>query len=239
MGLSYGGGSLDDLAATATNWNHGLPVYTNGGQAPFHYTPQGTNLESILPQVVLDEMLQDHFIYIHPLAPLPHRPSFEHDYHRMKAGHVDVRSAEYLRNVALSASMVGILVASFPRRPLEVLKKHGLLEQFPSHKALIYHCHEVAVKTRNEMSFPVVRDFQWNDAVTTYFLALSHAYMFDMPQGRFYFAQCLDMVYILLDRDKAETAASGHCNFISEQIGRRMFWIMVVGFRYVSISFPV
>jgi hypothetical protein len=212
--------SANDLAATAATLQS---LSAHGLQMP------SFDLSSILPLHVLNSFLEDFFTYIHPLAPIPHQPSFAEEYQSFTAPGADTNTVQHLQFIALVASMVGALVASCPSRPLKQLKGHHLEGQFPSHYALIHHCHEIASKARNDMGFHRLDNVSWYDVITSYFLGLAKAYTFEIQRGTFYFQQSLSLIRLLYDPNKPTE------DRIAEQYSRRLFWIIVVGVRWVLI----
>ncbi|KAK3486763.1 uncharacterized protein B0T23DRAFT_324847 [Neurospora hispaniola] len=124
--------------------------------------------ESIAPWSVLVLLVDDFFTYIHPLTPFPHEPTFR----QQLANREDQKSREFL---ALLASMVGCLVASFPRTArLHFKSQHGL-DLFPKAIYLVDRCRQVAMEARGS-HFYNREDMTVYDAVTSYLLGLAAAY---------------------------------------------------------------
>ncbi|KAB8293301.1 hypothetical protein EYC80_007630 [Monilinia laxa] len=199
--------------------------------------------ESILPYATLELFLDDFFTYVHPLAPFPHEPSFRMAFKERE----DLNSPSFL---ALTASMVGILVASFPRRPMLHLKAQRREHLFPNSLALVERCHKVAVEARGAGYLD--KNLSVYDAATSYFLGLSGAYTFNWRQCRLYFGETLNIIRMLgAHRTKNSSLMStmGHLpatfgaespqyidqpesvDYIKQEIGRRLFWVMFVGIR--------
>ncbi|KAF7918718.1 uncharacterized protein EAE97_011813 [Botrytis byssoidea] len=199
--------------------------------------------ESILPLATLELFVDDFFTYIHPLAPFPHEPSFR----------VALKNREDLTNssfLALLASMVGILVASFPRKPRLHLKAQHREHLFPHSLNLVERCHKVAVEARGAGYLD--KDLSVYDAATSYFLGLSGAYTFNWRQCRLYFGETLNVLRMLGAHRTKNTGGMttlGHLpatfgaespqyvdqpepvDCIRQEIGRRLFWVMFVGIR--------
>ncbi|KAI9643210.1 hypothetical protein NHQ30_007826 [Ciborinia camelliae] len=199
--------------------------------------------ESILPLNTLELCIDDFFTYIHPLAPFPHEPSFR----------LAFKSREDLQNpsfLALVASMVGILVASFPRKPRLHLKAQHREHLFPNSLALVERCHKVAVEARGAGYLD--KNLSVYDAATSYFLGLSGAYTFNWRQCRLYFGETLNIIRMLGAHRTKNTnmmATMGNLpatfgaeiphyidqpesvDYIRQEIGRRLFWVMFVGIR--------
>lgn len=190
--------------------------------------------------------MDDFFTYIHPLCPFPHDPSFRQAFRQRE----DLSNPAFL---ALLASMVGTLVASFPRRPKLHLKHHHKEHLFPNSVSLVERCHKVAVEARG--SGYLDKDLTVYDAATSYFLGLSAAYTFKWRQCRLHLGEALTITRVLGAHkakdpgfmavgDLAATyggeSAGGNASIdtaptpvdcIRQEIGRRIFWILFVGIR--------
>ncbi|KAF7876706.1 hypothetical protein EAF04_001790 [Stromatinia cepivora] len=199
--------------------------------------------ESILPFPTLELFIDDFFTYIHPLAPFPHEPSFR----------AALKNREDLQNpsfLALLASMIGILVASFPRKPRLHLKSQHREHLFPNSLTLVERCHKVAVEARGPGYLD--KNLSVYDAATSYFLGLSGAYTFNWRQCRLYFGETLNIIRMLgahRTKNAGMMATMGHLpatfgaespqyvdqpepiDYIRQEMGRRLFWVMFVGIR--------
>lgn len=221
--------------ASPTNAAHALAQLSS-------HAPQ-LSAESICPVPTMNALIDDFFTYIHPLCPFPHEPSFREAWERRE----DFTNQPFL---ALLASMIACLVASFPRKPRLHLKSQTR-DQYPSHLALVDKCREVCAQARGPgyLDSPSLNVY---DACTSYFLGLTGAYTFQWRQLRLYFGECLtilralglhkaqDQGYTFLGGVPATFGANG-ANFegsrdlkldkITEQIGRRLFWTLFAGVR--------
>jgi hypothetical protein len=200
--------------------------------------------ESICPLSTLELLIDDFFTYIHPLCPFPHEPSFRAAFKHRE----DVQNPSFL---ALLASMVGILVASFPRKPRLHLKAQHRENMFPNSLSLVERCHKVAVEARGPGYLD--KDLTVYDAATSYFLGLVGAYTFNWRQCRLYFGETLNIVRVLGAHKAKDPGAMAvgaiagafgaegqqtcgqneSVDFIKQEIGRRLFWVMFVGIRSV------
>ncbi|OBT87367.1 hypothetical protein VE02_04194 [Pseudogymnoascus sp. 03VT05] len=180
--------------------------------------------ESICPFSILELLVDDFFTYIHPLAPFPHEPSFRAAFKQRE----DLSNPSFL---ALLASMIGMLVASFPRKPIMHLKAQHQEKLFPNSISLVERCHKVAVEARGAGYLD--RDLTVYDAVTSYFLGLAGAYTINWHQCRLYFGETFTISRAVGVQRANENAKTGDnkVDFIKQEIGRRMFWVMVVGVR--------
>jgi len=205
--------------------------------------PQQLSAESICPITTMNALIDDFFTYIHPLCPFPHEPSFREAWENREDG----RNPSFL---ALLASMIAALVASFPRKPRLHIKQQTR-DQYPSHLSLVDKCREVCAQARGVgyLDKPTLNVY---DACTSYFLGLVGGYTFQWRQLRLYFGECLTILRALGLHKAAdqgythlgglpEAAGSNGPNFygsrdlkldkITEQIGRRVFWTVFVGVR--------
>ncbi|MCJ1352551.1 MAG: hypothetical protein MMC33_002535 [Icmadophila ericetorum] len=196
--------------------------------------------ESICPFPIVLELVGDYFTYIHPLIPLPHEPSFmEH-----------LRDREDRRNpkfLALLASMIGCLVASFPRKPRLNLKMHNLGHMFPNSMSLVHHCHKVAIESRGVGYLD--NDVTVYDAATSYLIGLTGAYTLNWRQCRLYMGECLTITRNIGLHRASDHSRAMHGNLsvlgnrpaihqeyqgedlILREMGTRLFWTVFVGFK--------
>lgn len=203
------------------------------------------NAESICPFDTLRLLIDDFFTYIHPLAPFPHERTFRGALDARE----DLNSPTFL---ALLASMVGVLVASFPRRPRLHLRNQQRQNMFPSSISLVERCHKIAVEARGPGYLD--KDLTVYDAATSYFLGLAAAYTFQWKVCRLYFGETLNIMRVVgthktenqgflgvgglpasfgEERSQFDRGQSDTKDCIQREIGRRVFWIMFVGIRYV------
>lgn len=200
--------------------------------------------ESICPINTLELLIDDFFTYIHPLCPFPHEPSFRAAFKHRE----DLHNPSFL---SLLASMVGVLVASFPRRPRLHLKAQHREHMFPNFINLVERCHKVAVEARGAGYLD--KELSVYDAVTSYFLGLAAAYTLQWKQCRLYFGETLSIIRVLGAHKIKDAgflrvgalpvtfgADSGGfdgqpqpVDYIRQEIGRRVFWVMFVGVRFV------
>lgn len=201
--------------------------------------------ESICPLSTLELLVDDFFTYIHPLCPFPHEPSFRTAFSQRH----DLYAQPFL---ALLASMVGVLVASFPRKPRLHLKSQQSEHLFPNSLSLVERCHNIAMQARGPgyLDNPSLGVY---DAITSYFLGLSGAYTFKWKQTRLYFGECLTILRVIgahrvkkkqsfIPMDTLQSSPGGENGFeiqpetvdyIQQEMGRRVFWVMFVGIRFV------
>ena len=190
---------------------------------------------------MLDLLINDYFTYIHPLTPFPHEPSFREAWRRRE----DYNNRPFL---ALLASMIAALVASFPRKPRLHLKSQRRENMFPNHMALVDKCQKICAAARGP-GYLESDTLSVHDAATSYLLGLTGCYTFRWRQGRLYFSECLTIIRALgLHKPKEHTYThlgglpavygSHGANYegnkddmidnITLEMGRRIFWTMFV-----------
>lgn len=191
--------------------------------------------EAIGPLPVLELLVDDFFTYLHPLAPLPHEPTFRQSF----ANREDRSRPEFL---ALFAGMVAALVASFPRCAREHLKAHHGPHLFPKPVVLADRCRDIALLARGSrwlLKQPKTLD----DAAASYFLGLACAYTHQVNASRHFMAETLTLVREL---GFAPPKHPGHLptfgndpysedllpfNHVKDQIGKRLFWCLLLAVR--------
>lgn len=198
--------------------------------------------DSICDIQTLDLLVNDFFTYIHPLCPFPHEPSFREAWKRRE----DYNNRPFL---ALLASMIATLVASFPRKPRLHLKAQRKDRVFPNHMALVQRCQKVCAEARGP-GYLESETLSVHDAATSYFLGITGCYTFRYRQGRLYFGECLTILRTLglhkpseqafprLGSLSASIGSNGPgfegsrddlTDHITLEMGRRIFWTIFVG----------
>lgn len=208
-----------------------------------------TSAEAICSLHTVQLLLDDFFTYIHPLVPIPHEPTFRAAFERRE----DTSSGTFL---ALLASMIGFLVASFPRRPKLRLNTEAERSAFPNSIALVKRCHDVAIQARGVGYLD--RNATVYDAAISYFLGVCAGYIYSMRRCRVYLAECRTMlqVYDLCRAPASPTAMTAMnitspmsttsilshehqqqhltdnkpVDLISQELGRRLFYVSLVGY---------
>lgn len=202
---------------------------------------QPLSAESICDFQTLDLLVNDFFTYIHPLYPFPHEPSFREAWKRRE----DYNNKPFL---ALLASMIAALVASFPRKPRLHLKAQRKDRVFPNHMALVQRCQKVCAEARG-LGYLDSDSLSVHDAATSYFLGITGCYTFRWRQSRLYFGECLGILRALglhksteqnftrLGNLPASVGSHGPgfegsreqtVDHITLEMGRRIFWAMFV-----------
>lgn len=143
-------------------------------------------------------------------------------------------------------------MASFPRKPRLHLKAQHREKLFPNSFSLVERCHKVAVEARGPGYLD--KHLTVYDAATSYFLGLCGAYTINWRQCRLYFGETLTIVRAIgahrlkdpgfytvgalptvmgADGPNFEGQTGEPIDYIRQEIGRRIFWVMFVGIRYV------
>ncbi|KAI9367948.1 hypothetical protein BJX61DRAFT_261010 [Aspergillus egyptiacus] len=205
----------------------------------FPVTSSALSLESICPLPTMRLLIDDYFTYIHPLIPVPHEPTYRAALERRE----DLTNNIFL---ALTAGMVGSLVASFPRRPKLHLRPEDRAA-FPHSTALVKRCRDFAVQARGSGYLDRIPTVY--DAAISYFLGLCSGYVWNVRSCRMYFAECLTMLHVYglcnppqtkpPPMDPTSPASSSSChsqdegtvNIVDVELGRRLFYTTLVGYR--------
>ncbi|KAK0716532.1 hypothetical protein B0T21DRAFT_404486 [Apiosordaria backusii] len=200
--------------------------------AGIHSAQPVLSAELIAPFEILVPLIDDFFKYIHPLAPFPHEPTFRNSFMNRE----DRTNREFL---ALLASMVGCLVASYPRAARLHLKRHpDGLAMFPKAINLIERCRVVATEARGT-AFPYKDEVTVYDAATSYFLGLAAGYTMQWKICRRFMSQTMDYIREMGYHKPRETGShmfgvtyrGPSFNHVEDQLGKRLFWCMFVGVR--------
>ncbi|KAJ9144489.1 Zn 2cys6 transcription factor [Pleurostoma richardsiae] len=197
----------------------------------------GLDAEAIAPWEVLVLLVDDYFTYIHPLIPFPHEPTFRQQF----ANREDRTSPEFL---ALLASMIGCLVASFPRTARLHLKRQHSYNMFPRSVTLVDQCRTVALEARGHM-WSDKEYMSVYDAACSYFLGLAAGYTMRWKMCRRFMAECMSLTrelgYHRANRASSTAAAMGMrhgneepTNLVNDEMGKRIFWVMLLGIRSMT-----
>ncbi|KAI8959170.1 hypothetical protein F5Y11DRAFT_333895 [Daldinia sp. FL1419] len=210
-----------------------------------HNAPVGLDAEAIAPWPILELLVDDFFTYIHPLTPFPHQPSFR----AALASRMDRSSGEFL---ALLASMVGVLVASFPRSARSHLKAQHSTGLFPSAITMIDHCRSIALEARGAR-FMMKEEMSPDDAATSYFLGLACAHTLQWRMCKRFLTETITFCRELATRrpraisaieasmpnsaitlNALNASSNKIIDHIKDQMGKRIFWVMVAGVRSMT-----
>lgn len=186
---------------------------------------QRLSLESLLSHDTVRNLVDDFFLYIHPLTPLPHEPSYRAAFARRD----DLRDRSFL---ALTAQMIAFLVTCFPRR----LRKRLSLEEkqrFPTSLALIRRCHTIRAQARGTAYLE--RDPGLNDLAISYLAAITAGYMLSMKDLRLYMSETMMLLRALNYHSPNAYRDKGvRVDHIAQQISRRVWYMCYTG--WISIA---
>lgn len=212
--------------------NTGSPTHDAAYSLAALSLPTALSVESICDFQSIEILLDDYFLYIHPLITLPHEPTFRAAF----AARQDKTDRSFL---ALIASMLETLVASFPRRARKLFTSDQARIQFPNAGALIDRCHQVFSEARGTGYLD--RPPQLHDAIGSYLAGLASAYMYNIGRMRLYFGECVMMLRTLgFHRPEIHApvgSATGAdaaverkrpADYVYQESGRRLFWLMFV-----------
>lgn len=213
-------GSYNQMAASpTTEAAYGLATLSAPMQAQI-------SAETICDLRTLNVLVDDYFTYIHPLIPIPHEPTFRAQFARRE----DQTDKSFL---ALLATMIECLVASFPRRVKQIFTSPEARQMFPHASALINRCHFVFTEARGK-GFLDRPSHNLYDACASYLAGITFAYMIDLRKWRLYCSECV-MILRLENYHRADShpqhdsAGVERMDHVEQQIGRRLFWLCFVG----------
>ena len=132
-------------------------------------------------------------------------------------------------------------MASFPRKPRQHLKDMNRENLFPNSMTLIERCHKITVEARGPGYLD--REMTVYDAVVSYLQGLTAAYIFNWRQCKLYLGECLTISRILglhrsfhapsgpvgPARGPAPRGPEPGVDYITQEMGRRTYWVMFVG----------
>lgn len=187
--------------------------------------------ESIGPLELVQELVDDYFSYLHALHPVPHQPSFRTAFEQRR----DVQDGYFL---ALLASMVGALVAAYPRRARRRLKRMGDQHLFRSAVDFVIHCQNVATQARGS-AYLEREGLNSNDAATSFCFLTMFGYTYRFPKGMLYFGECNNIVRCLMSQrspNNLDATENASVDLVEEQMTLRLFWLIFVAIRSVDVS---
>ncbi|KAK4210073.1 hypothetical protein QBC37DRAFT_390754 [Rhypophila decipiens] len=214
--------------------HHAAETLISIAGTPGHAAIQGhhtvLDAEAIAPISILELLVDDFFTYIHPLTPFPHEPSFRRSFLNRE----DRTNREFL---ALLASMIGSLVASFPRTARVHLKTQGHGMLYPRAIDLVEKCRAVALEARGSQ-FYTKEEVTVYDAATSYFLGLAAAYTMQWKICKRYMAETMAFIREMgyhkprdLGNMHTVTYRGPSFDLVQDQLGKRIFWTMFLGIR--------
>ena len=191
--------------------------------------------ESICPFELLTLLIDDFFVYVHPLHPFPHEPSFRTALFQERR---DTRDARFL---ALAASMIGCLVSTYPRQPLKRLKETQRQHLFPSSHDFVTRCRNVALEARG-WDLLGRSNLNVGDAATSFFLGQIATSTYTVASAELYFSECYGILHSMgyqrfHDKGLSQSGSGPdigalgqspstpqHANIIDREMGNRLYW---------------
>ena len=214
---------------------------------------QVLSAETICPMSLLERLVDDYFTFIHPLVPLPHEQWFRDFFQRRH----DLTNSTFL---ALIASMLGYLVACFPRRPRQHIREGLQMEHqqqmeslYSNPMDLVDRCHKIAMEALGPAYLD--RKMTVHDAVVSYLQALTCIQTNNRQSAILYFKQCMAISQTVgLHKVNATSTATtnghavpaarmtanGHAlegphhagvDQLMRELGKRTFWASFVGIK--------
>jgi hypothetical protein len=162
----------------------GIPDYSQPGADPTDVPPYFASVELIGPLEAIQRFARLFFLYIYPLHPFPHEPSFLSNLENR----VDIQDPKF---VALIASLVGISAASFPSLVRDISVDFDL-----DFDGLVERCNKVATDVRGPQ-FMLHADFNVYDAITSFFLGLMGARTDRWTQFRLYMGEAAAILQMI------------------------------------------
>lgn len=232
-------GDFGSVAAVASAATGALPVSPsprNAAKALINISSDGLlDAEAIAPLPVLELLVDDFFTYMHPLDPFPHEPTFRQSF----ANREDRTRPDFL---GLIASMIAALVASFPRSAREHLKSQHSAHLFPRPIVMADRCRDIALLARGS-KWVLKQPKTLDDAATSYFLGLACGHSDQWNASRHFMAETLTLIRELgFARPKHPGALPTFgndpysadplpFNHVKDQIGKRLFWCLLLRVR--------
>jgi len=201
---------------------------------------QYLSAESICPIELLELLIDDYFIFCHPLTPFPHEPWFREAF----AQRADKHDRLFL---ALLAGMIGSMTATYPRRPRKHMRALRREHLFNNSIDLVNRCQVVVHEARG--TGYLERGMGAYDAAVSYFLFVMLTCTYRFKPGRLYLAECVgilrqlnlyddaqhNLVWLAPQSDSTESNAEVAVppNKIEQEMARRVFWTAFVSGRLV------
>ena len=136
---------------------------------------------------IVTNLLDDYFSYLHPLAPIPHEPTFRATY----SSRADLHDPSF---VALVASMVGALTTSYPQRArMHFSKMNNGGQSFKAYEYAV-HCRSTALRALTP-EYLEKSSFSTYDIMINFLLGHNHMHEGKVPNSsHLYFSQCQALI---------------------------------------------
>ena len=155
---------------------------------------------------IVTALLDDYLTYIHPIAPVPHEPTFR----AALSARADIHDPNF---VALVAAMVGALTAACPQRArMQFSRVHDF-----SASSYAAYCRSIVLRVLPP-EYLERGPFSTNDVMINYLLGFASMHEGYLPATHLYFNQCQSII------------SSGHLtppsDSIDFEIRRRVMWAL-------------
>lgn len=168
-------------------------------------------------RVLVKRILQDYLIYLYPLIPVVHRPSFRRDLIQDR----DIRDDVFLGFIlALCAVVIGIMPTRF-----ELYRKTDPSIPFLSRAEMINRCYDMAMALRRPTYFDEV-NFQ--KFAIAYLLGIAFFQLGEQNRSRM--LECESMQLGRLLNLHRTTGAEDGLNCIEIQLRRKGLWLLFYGY---------
>lgn len=125
--------------------------------------------------------------------------------------------------------MIGVLVASYPRKPRQRLKKMRLEHLFPTAGEFVQRCHTVATQARGG-GYLEKEHLCADDAATSFLLFIMCGSRYKLLQADMYCGEAHNIVRALFDEQQQSESEQ---DLVEEELTRRVFWSIFILVRYV------
>ena len=166
---------------------------------------------------IVTALLDEYFVYVHPLVPIPHEPSFR----AMSTRRADLHDPSF---VGLVAAMLEVLTAAYPARVR--IRFQNSSNRFSdagdqSFSALDYakHCRSMALHGL-QSGFQDQRPFSTYDVMINYLLGLACMHEGNVIGSRFYLSDCQKLLTISIFGDVDD--------FVDAEQRRRTAWALTL-----------
>lgn len=182
----------------------------------------GYPTDTLCPRALLLEMLQDYLMYLYPLIPVVHRPSFRRDLLQCRDAQDDVFLGFVL---ALCAAVMGILPSKFDHY-------RSLYSSLPytSRVEMINRCYDMIMALRSPTYFDQI-NFQ--KFAIAYLLNITFFQLGEQNRSRMLECEGMQLGRLL---NLHKTTEDDGLNCIETQLRKKGFWLLFYGYVYATAS---
>lgn len=155
-------------------------------------------------------LLDDYFAYIHPVAPIPHEPTFRASF----SARADLHDPGF---VALVGAMLGVLTVVYPQRArMHFAQGNSNLQSFSANDYAA-HCRSIVLHAMPP-EYLEKRPYFVHDIIISYLLGLACMYEDDVSACQLYFNQCQGMI--------SSGAVLSSNDTVDQELHRRTTWAL-------------